>query len=650
MNQAQTHKTLLHLHKKTKEFNLNSSLETKQFEMRLAANLPIIEKLFFSLYKKEAHQKTFESLLDTFYELFSARPEGLKKLDLERAAAPNWYQSEKMVGMQLYVDLFNTDLKGVADKIDYFEDLGVNFIHLMPIMKSPKKENDGGYAVSDYTQVEKKFGSNKDLISLTEKLHKRGMYVMLDFVVNHTSNEHDWVKKAKKGIKKYQDFYYLFPDRTLPNLFDRSMLEIFPETAPGNFSFIPEIEHWVMTTFNSYQWDLNYRNPEVFVEMLKNLLKVGELGVDIIRFDALAFLWKKLDTISQNLPEAHILIQLFRMTTQVVAPGIIYLAEAIVAPNEIVKYFGEGSMQGNECEVAYNATLMALLWESIATKETRLLRKSIATIPKKSNHGTWINYARCHDDIGLGFDDNHIYEVGWNAVEHRKFLLNYYGQKLDWSPAKGLLFMYNPETEDARITGSMASLLGLETALEKKDELAIELSISRINMLHNILLSYGGIPMIYSGDEIGTLNDYSFLKDKKKKDDSRWVNRPKLDWEIIKKLPKEENYASNIYDTLKQLISLRKSLPVFADRNNCTIEDCPNFHILAYMRWSLEENNILILCNFDDRLQIIENSWMQKIGFNVNNGVKNIVTDKKIVLKGDVLVLEPYEFMWLVRM
>ncbi|NER14376.1 alpha amylase [Leptobacterium flavescens] len=644
MNQADIHKTLLELQAKTAgKFRLDDVPEAGPFEMRLASNLPFIKKLFFSLYPEDEHRQVFDKLLMQLYELFIFRPADLKRSDLKRSKDPRWYQSEKMVGMQLYTDHFNSDLKGLISKLDYFEELGVNFLHLMPLMKRPKGENDGGYAVSHYTEVDRKFGSNDELKELTRNLRKKGMFLMLDFVVNHTSDEHEWAKKAKKGDKKYQDHYYMFPDRTLPNLFDRSMLEIFPETAPGNFTYEESIEQWVMTTFNSYQWDLNYRNPEVFLSMFKNLIDLGNMGVDIIRFDALAFLWKKLDTTSQNLPEAHSLIQLFRMCTQVVAPGMIYLAEAIVAPKEIVKYFG----QGNECEIAYNATLMALLWESIATKETRLIRKSLSEVPLKSEFGTWINYARCHDDIGLGFEDEHIYGVGWDASEHRKFLIRYYCRELDWSPAKGLKFMYNPENEDARITGSMASLAGLETALEKKDKNGIAEAVAKINLLHSILLSYGGIPMIYSGDEIGTLNDYSFLEDPAKKDDSRWVNRPYLHWETVNQLKKGKDHSADIFFNLQRLIAVRKSLPVFADSNNCSLEDCPNPHIFAFMRWSPSEDNVLMLCNFDDNPQTIDGAWLQKIGFHIPAGYTDLAKDWKATLKDEVLILKAYEFLWL---
>ena len=373
MNQASLHKLIAQKEKDAE----------KLFELRLATNLTLIQKQFFSLYPEEHHEKDFQKLLRLLPKLFAERPDHLKKQDLERINTANWYQSEKLMGMQLYVEHFNKDIKGLQEKIPYFKKLGINFLHLMPITTRPKDESDGGYAVNNYLEVDKKYGSKEDLLELTKAFRKNGIYLMLDFVVNHTSDEFSWAKKAKKGDKKYQGYYYTYEDFTIPAEFEKTLPEVFPETSPGNFTYIPEMEKWVMTVFNSYQWDLNYTNPEVFLEMLTNLIKLTDLGVDVVRFDALAFLWKKIGTISQNLPEAHNLISLFRLCLQAVAPGAILLAEAIVAPTDIVKYFGEEEKRGNECEVAYNASLMALLWNSIATKKTQLLYKSLMHVPPK---------------------------------------------------------------------------------------------------------------------------------------------------------------------------------------------------------------------------------------------------------------------------
>ena len=638
MNQAKLHILLSQKGKDSKGL----------FGLRLATNLTLIQKQFFSLYSEERHEKHFQKLLKLLTKLYLDRPEELKNQDLERLKSGNWYQSEDLVGMQLYVEHFNKDLKGLEEKIPYFKKLGINFLHLMPITTRPKGESDGGYAVNSYLQVDKKYGSKEDLLELTTAFRNNGIYLMLDFVVNHTSNEYSWAKKAKKGDKKYQGYYYTYEDYTIPAEFEKTLPEVFPETSPGNFTYIPEMEKWVMTVFNSYQWDLNYTNPEVFLEMLTNLVKLTDMGVDVVRFDALAFLWKRIGTISQNLPEAHNLITLFRMCLQVVAPGTILLAEAIVAPMDIVKYFGEEEKRGNECEVAYNASLMALLWNSIATKKTQLLYKSLMHVPPKPKDCTWINYIRCHDDIGLGYENHLIEELGWNPGMHRKFLLDYYCQRLDWSPATGLLFMYNPKTGDGRITGSAASLLGLEKALTTKDQGLLEESVKKIIMLHGITLAFGGMPLIYAGDEIGTLNDYSFQNDVSKKGDSRWVNRPMQDWETISKLDNENLPQSKIFQTLQKLIKIRKNNTVFADSNNLELYHTGNDHIFSFER-NEDQQGLLVICNFDENPQVIDSSWIKKLGYFSKGEPLDLVSNEKVSLNSGLLELMPHQMMWLLK-
>lgn len=641
MNQAALHQLM------TKRSKKNVAPSHELFELRLSTNLSLISSLYFSLYPEKEKEPYFHKLIDKIEQLFSERPDELKALDLKRLKAGNWYQSEQLVGMQLYVDRFNKDIKGLDQKLPYFEDLGINFLHLMPITTRPSGENDGGYAVNSYHEIDSRYGTKKDFLAFTKKARSKDMFLMLDFVVNHTSDEFEWAKKAMAGNEKYQNYYYTYPNREVPDVFEKTLPEIFPTTAPGSFTYNDEMERWVMTCFNTYQWDLKYTNPEVLIEMLDNLLKLANMGVDVIRFDALAFLWKKIGTISQNLPEAHQLVSLFRMCLQVIAPGVILLAEAIVAPRNIIKYFGEGPLAGNECEVAYNASLMALLWNSIATKKTSLLHKSILEIPSKPKEGTWINYIRCHDDIGLGYDDDFIRDLGLSPNEHRKFLMDYYCRDLDWSPAKGLLFMYNPKNGDGRITGSAASLLGLEKAIQQKDKGKIEEAVAKILMLHGIILSYGGIPLIYAGDEIGMLNDYSFHKNEDHKDDSRWVNRPIQDWKTINKLPTSKNHTSLVFNGLKKMIQLRKKLPVFADTSAVIIHPSSNPHVFVFER-NDGNDKVWVISNFDENIQFLHISWLFTIGIYPENNLKDSIAGKKLTLENNLLQLSPYQHMWVV--
>lgn len=621
--------------------------DSKEFERRLIALFSEIFQRYDMLYGQHPKgEEAFSKLIDVMIKAFSKRPIPLKESDAAREEDPSWFRSNRLAGMMLYVDRFNKDLNGLEEKLDYFEELGINYLHLMPLLKSPKKKNDGGYAVSDYRKIDTKFGTNTDFKRVAKRLHEKEMLLMIDVVVNHTADDHEWAKKAKAGEKEYQDFYYTFPDRAIPNLYEHGMPEVFPESAPGNFTLNKEMQQWVMTVFNTYQWDLNYTNPMVFVEMLDVILNLANMGVDVFRMDAVAFVWKQIGTSCQNLPEAHIIHQLFKLCAQVVAPGVAFLAEAIVAPDEIIKYFGDSEVWSNEHDMAYNATLMALLWNSMATRSTRVMKAGMRDMPTKPNGTTWINYIRCHDDIGLGFEDRHIQESGFDPQAHRQFLTKFLTGDFHGSFAKGMPFMYNPKTGDARISGSMASLAGLEIALEEKNKLGIKRAIARINMLHGIILSYGGIPMIYSGDEIALLNDYSFLKDADKADDNRWIHRPKMDWKAADKRAKKRTAEQQVFSALALMITLRKEIDEFADNNNISLIETNNEHVFAYSRANAD-NETLILANFkDDDQEVYAHLVFPQTEINAFKMVDRL-SNKKIKPSDGRLTLGPYEILWL---
>lgn len=609
------------------------------FISRLEHYFPKISDLFEKLYlhhpkKEEALKKLLEILLENF----DKRDHSLKKLDLERVQNPNWFSSEKIVGMMLYTDRFNENFKGVQNKIPYFKNLGINTLHLMPFLEVPEPENDGGYAVKNYRETNPKLGTMQDFENLAKELHLNEMNVVMDFVLNHCADSHEWAIKAKNGEEKYKDYFYFFKDRTLPDEFEKTMLEIFPDTAPGNFTWLEEQKEWVMTLFHNYQWDLNYKNPNVLVEMIDTLLFLANKGVDVFRLDAVAYMWKDIGRFNQNLPEVHFLLQVFKMSGQIVAPGIAYIAEAIVAPNEIIKYFGEGDAAGNECDVAYNATFMALSWEAIASQNTDLLRKSMIVVPKKPTNTTWINYARCHDDIGLGFEDYLIHELGKNPLQHRLYMLKYYcdGQE---NFGKGFRFMQEPNG-NARLSGSMASLCGLEKAIELNDEYQINLAIKKINLQHAIILSLGGIPMIYSGDEIATLNYYDYLNEEDKKHDNRWLHRPMMNWEIAQNL-ESYPFQKTVFDSLKKMIEVRKNTLAFEDRNDLEWIDSGNSHLLVYKKTDKTGKNIWIIANFSP-YETVFAGWF--IGINKN--ARNILTDETFTIQYQNFI-GSYTVLWL---
>jgi amylosucrase len=514
----------------------------------------------------------------------------------------------------------------------------------MPVFESPEGESDGGYAVSNFRKVDARFGNNDDLEALVQKMNQADMYLMLDIVLNHTSHHHEWAQKAKQGDKYYQDFYYFYDNRDLPNQFDITMPDIFPESSPGSFTYIPELDKWVMTVFHHYQWDLNYSNPDVFVAMMENIFFFANLGVDILRIDAPAFIWKQLGTTCQNLPEAHVLLRLIKQCVMVATPGMALLGEAIVAPHEIIKYFGTDQYVARECDVAYNATQMALQWDALATGDVRVMLAAQHEILQKPLGCTWISYTRCHDDIGLGYDDYMIERAGFNAYHHRTYLKNYYAGWHEGSVAAGALFSVNPKTGDARISGSLASLCGLEKAIEWNSEKEIELALRKIILMQAHSMFMGGIPMLFYGDELGYTNDYSYLQDEGKSYDNRWMHRPIMDWQKNEQRKQEGTIENRVFLETKKLIAIRKQMPILKDMKNVTWMTPHNIHVAGFIRHD-QNNKLFCLFNYKNTASYI--TWFAFKESGVRPSVlKDHWTGKTYPVGNDheYFILDAYQF------
>lgn len=615
------------------------------FYTRFIANTAAIRDLYDELYQQHSNgAAVFDKLLQTIVTAHINRSEVLKQRDVKKSEKGCWFLSNKIAGMSLYVDRFCGGLKNLQEKLGYFEKLGVNFLHLMPVFESPANESDGGYAVSDFRKVDARFGTLDDLKALQQEMLQKNMYLMIDIVLNHTSHHHEWAQKARQGDPHYQDFFYFFNDRTLPDEYEKTMPEIFPESAPGSFTYVPGCNKWVMTVFHNYQWDLNYRNPEVFVAMLNNIFFYANLGVDILRIDAPAFIWKEIGTTCQNLREAHTILRLLKQCVQVAAPGMALLGEAIVAPKEIMKYFGTGSFTAKECDFAYNATHMALQWDALASGDTRVMLAAQHEILRKPHGTSWITYTRCHDDIGLGYDDYMIVQAGKNAYEHRTFLKNYYSGNFPQSPAKGALFSSNPKTGDARISGSLASLCGLEKALEEKNIYQTELAIHKILMMQAHSFFLGGVPMLFYGDEVGYTNDYSYLEDEGKSYDNRWMHRPIINWNKNERINNKGSIEQRIFSGTQQLLSLRGKFDIVADHSNITWLTPHNVHVAAYMR-DYDDKRMFFVFNF-----CAETAFLTWFAFKEKSPAPEKLYDHwsdSYVTVGedhDYLIIEPYRF------
>ncbi len=596
----------------------------------------------------------FESQLDLLIPLlvdfYAARPEALKKLDLEREITPDWFQREKMLGGIYYVDLFAGNLAGVRKHLPYLSDLGLTYIHLMSLLEPRPGMNDGGYAVMNYKQVNPALGKMDDLANLASELRANNMSLCIDLVVNHTAKEHEWAKKAAAGDPTYLDYYLTFDSRQLPDAYEKTLPEVFPDFAPGNFTFYPEITEkgkWVWTTFNEYQWDLNYTNPAVFREMLDYMLYLANKGVEILRLDAVPFMWKRLGTNCQNQPEVHELLQAFRAMVRVVAPSTIFKAEAIVSPEDLIHYLGTGRHTGKECELAYNNSLMVLLWSTLASRKVTLMTHTLRQMPPTPVGTTWITYVRLHDDIGWAVTDENAMAVGENGFLHRRFLNEFYSGKFPASFSRGEIFQFNPVTFDGRMSGMTASLAGLETALEKNDPAAIDLAIGRIMLLYSVIFAYGGIPLIYMGDELGLLNDHSYLHNPDKAKDNRWMHRPTMPWELTEKRHDITTVTGRIFGAMQQLILARQNTPQLHGAAPVYPIWTDNQHVFAFLRVDPVSGRLLGLANFSETAQSINLNVL------VENGIVGKIRDASqpgkppLTLTGERLELQAFQFIWL---
>lgn len=616
----------------------NNQDDWNVFRTRLTDNYNRLFNILFLLYGTNNDFFIYlEELVSLMLLNWQERSGHLKQIDISCEQNPDWFLSNQLVGGVCYVDLFAGNLQGIIDKIPYFKELGITYLHLMPPFKVPLDEHDGGYAVSSYREVNPTLGSISQLRSLIKEFQDNGIILALDFIFNHTSMDHRWAKSAASGDPLFSGYYHLFSDKTLPDQYNQTLRDIFPQERSGSFTYFPDIDRWVWTTFNSYQWDLNYRNQAVFNSMAGELLFLANLGVRVLRLDAVAFIWKELGTTCENLPQAHWIIQAYNTIARIVSPSVIYKSEAIVHPDDVISYIGTG-----ECQISYNPLLMATLWESLATRKVELLHYSMANRFQIPEGTGWVNYIRVHDDIGWTFSDEDAAHLSINGFDHRKFLNKFYTGEFPGSFGRGLAFQYNPKNHDMRISGTCASLAGLEKAINEETEKEVEIAIKRILLLHSIVISLGGMPLIYLGDEIGTLNDYSFLSNPSKQGDSRWVHRPITNWSKAANRNHQGSIENKIFYGLQKLVEIRKANPVISS-HQMEMMDTANPQILGY-RKEQGSQELLVFANFSEETQPINPIVLK--GFINHNELRDLITGSKFFT--DQPNLAPYQFYWLV--
>lgn len=574
---------------------------------------------------------------------FASRSENLRNRDKERLLQPDWYQLPSMVGYAAYTERFAGNLLGVEGKISYLQDLGVTYLHLMPLLQPRTGPNDGGYAVADYRQVRSDLGTMDDLAHLAKNLHSAGISLTLDLVLNHVADQHEWAKRARQGEAKYRDYFYLYPDRLIPDQYEQTLPEVFPAFAPGNFTWDDESEAWVWTTFNSWQWDLNWSNPDVFLELLDVILYLANQGADCLRLDAIAFIWKKLGTDCQNQPEVHAITQALRSAAHIAAPALILKAEAIVGPNQLVNYLGQGEHAGKVSEIAYHNSLMVQIWSAFAAQDARLMEVALSRFSAVPSTSCWGTYARCHDDIGWAIDDADSAVLAWDGGSHRRFLSDFYTGIFPGSFARGAVFQPNELTGDRRISGTCASLLGLEQALEQKDAAAVELSLHRIRCAYAMVFGFGGLPLLYMGDELALTNDYSFEEIPEHADDNRWLHRPEMPWNLV--TASSTTPAGWMLKEMRNLARVKSSLPQLHASTATQVEVGEQASVVFFERHHAAGNFVGAFNVSATAVSIsIEEINSRGVGHPVD-----ALTSKPIEVIGNKVTLPPYAAWWLVN-
>lgn len=609
--------------------NVNNT--EKIFAQRMEKHQDELRWLYMELYGNDA---MYAELCEQMHDYYLKRSTELKKRDIKKEKNPDWFKEKEMLGMMLYIDNFAGNLKGVEKKLAYLKECNVNCLHLMPFLDTPKGKSDGGYAVSDFRKVRPDLGTMKDLARLTEKCHENGMNVCMDFVMNHTSEEHEWAKRARAGEGEYMSRYFFYDNGDIPARYEETVPQVFPTTAPGNFTWLPEIGHYVLTTFYPYQWDLNYRNPRVFNEMMYNFLFLANQGMDIIRIDAVPYIWKELGTSCRNLKEVHTIVRMMRMIAEIVCPSVILLGEVVMEPEKVVPYFG--TVEKPECHMLYNVTTMATTWNSIATRDIRLLKKQMDIVSRLPKQYTFLNYLRCHDDIGWGLDFDTMKQWGMEEPSHKRYLNDYFTGKIANSISRGELYNDDPVTQDARFCGTTASMCGIEAAGFEGNAEKMQTAIQEDLMLHAYMLTQSGIPMLYSGDELGQVNDYSYKEDAEKVSDSRYLHRGIFQWILADKRKDLSTVQGQLFQMLNRLEQIRRQENVFSQEAEVYTYDVHNDSILGILR-EYKGERFIALFNFSENEQT---AWMQEEGIfrNLVNG--EIVEVKDPVLKG-------YEFVWM---
>lgn len=623
-----------------------TAADWEEFEPRLAAEFDNLSSLLHQLY---GHRPDFayrlEDVIAGAFNAFAARPVRLRARDRALPPESGWFGANGQIGAVCYADRWAGGFAGIAERIPYLKELGVTYLHLMPFFRCPERENDGGYAVSSYRETDPALGTMADLEALAARLEKAGIALVADFIFNHTSDRHAWALAAKAGDPAMQERYLTFPDRTEPDEYGRTLRDIFPEARRGSFTWDGEMRRWVWTTFHSYQWDLRYENPDVFAAMASEMTSLANRGIAILRLDAVAFVWKRKGTTCENLPEAHTIIRAFQAVARLACPSLLFKSEAIVHPDDIVKY-----IDPRECQLSYNPLLMAELWEAAATKEVKLLALSLRTRHAIPAGCAWVNYVRCHDDIGWTFANEDAALIGMNGHDHRNFLNDFYMGFFPGSFARGVSFQYNPDTGDRRICGTAASLAGVDRDGARAPEKDRRTALNRLLLLYGIAYSAGGLPLLYLGDELAAENDEAWADDPGHASDSRWTHRPLWSDALASERRDPSTITGQAFARFVRMGKIRAAYPVFGVEELEVLET-GHPSVLAFRKRTEDASGaesaagagktLVVVGNFSEMPARIEASWL-----GLADGARDLLSGLPQLPAG-VMEIEPCGLRWL---
>ncbi|HKZ20639.1 MAG TPA: alpha-amylase family glycosyl hydrolase [Acidimicrobiia bacterium] len=526
-----------------------------EFSARFDANHERLFRLLHALYgERYDFAWTLSAIADLAATGYLERPGRLRRVDRQ---IPTWLDSAESLWGMAYLDLYAGEASKLVDRLPHLQALGISHLHLLPPYAAPEGANDGGYAVSDYRSLRADLGSMTQMRKAIKKLSQEGIGVVLDLICNHTSSEHAWAQAAAEGDSYYQDFYFMFPDRRIPDQISPHLRSIFPDRGGDAFTWQEGPQSWVWTSFYPFQWDLNYRNPHVLAAMAAEMLFIANLGVSAIRMDATPFMWKEPGTSCENLPQAHQLLQILRIVADLACPSVQFLSEAIVAPDEVSAF-----VNPIECRLGYNPLLMTSVWDALATDDVRFLEIALGERFHLPPGCSWLTYLRSHDDIGWGFDDGDAIRIGVDPRLHRQYLNAFYSGQFPGSFARGELFQLNQETGDARISGSLASLAGLEKALEEMDPAAVETAVNRILCSWAVILMAGGIPLIFLGDETAPVSDHTYKANPDLAHDNRWSHRRGFSIERFEEASSQTGPDTSVLSGITGLLNLRRTLAI----------------------------------------------------------------------------------------